>query len=114
MEAKEWGVKANLAEPRSAIRTGALVWVINTNPGWGGERILVFARSRSGRWIETWISTKVLTNLRAAWVHEGLRNKCHLWVGKDDASQWAEAMMGKWITDLIKDPSDTVDHGKRG
>ena len=92
----EWGVKANLAEPRSAMRTGALVWVVLTNPGWGGERLCVLARSRGGRLITTWIGTKRLTNLRAAWMPEHLRKRCHTWETKEAAAQWAAAKQAMW------------------
>lgn len=85
----EWGVKANLAEPRSAMRTHALCWVMNPNPGWGGERVKVLARSRCGRLIETWIGTKRLTNLRAAWIPEHLRDSCAAWETKELAAEWA-------------------------
>jgi len=85
----EWGVKANLAEPKSAIRTGALVWVVRTNPGWGGERLCVLARSRGGRLITTWIGTKRLTNLRAAWMPEHLRKHCCTWETREAAAKWA-------------------------
>lgn len=90
----EWGVKANLAEPRSAMRTRALCWVMNPNTGWGGERVKVLARSRSGRLIETWIGTKRLTNLRAAWIPEHLRDRCAAWETKERATQWAAVVGG--------------------
>ena len=75
-DACEWGIKVNFAEPRSAVRTGALGWVIDRNIGWGGERIRVLARSRGGRLIDTWIATKRLTNCRASWMPDHLRDRC--------------------------------------
>lgn len=92
----EWGVKANIAEPRSAMRTGALVWVVLTNPGWGGDRLCVLARSRGGRLIETWIGTKRLTNFRAAWVPEHLRGRVSPFETREKAEQWAKRVQGMW------------------
>lgn len=92
----EWGVKANLAEPRSAMRTGSLVWVVFTNPGRGGESLFVLARSRGGRLIQTWIGTKRLTNLRAAWVPEHLRDRVSLWDTKESAAEWAAKKQAMW------------------
>lgn len=92
----EWGVKANIAEPRSAMRTGALAWVVYRNHGSEGERICVLARSRGGRLITTWIGIKRLTNLRAAWMPEHLRSRCHTWEKKEDAAKWAKEMQDRW------------------
>lgn len=88
----EWGVKVNLAEPRSAVRTRAMGWVVNTNPGWGGERLCIHVRSRSGKMITTWIGAKRLTNFRAAWMPEKLRDKCHAWSTKESAEAWCSEM----------------------
>jgi hypothetical protein len=38
--------------------------VLNPNRGWGGERVRLLARSRSGRWIEKWETRKRLGNFR--------------------------------------------------
>lgn len=92
----EWGVKVNIAEPRSAMRTGALAWVFLTNKGWGGERLCVLARSRGGRLIQTWIGAKRLTNFRAAWIPVHLRDRVAAWETREAADEWAKRVQGRW------------------
>ena len=57
-------VQCNLAHPVNAAPAGARAYVSNRNPGWGGERIEVLMRSRSGRWVRKWQSIKALHNFR--------------------------------------------------
>lgn len=89
----KFAIKANLAEPRSAMRTTASCWVINTNPGWGGERVQVWARSRGGRMISTWIATKRLTNIRVAWAPPKVREVVFvLYDTREEATPWVLAL----------------------
>ena len=61
----------NFEEATSECVKGARAYVIYTNPGWGGERLLLLARSRSGRWIDKWESLKRLTGFRLTKVYDG-------------------------------------------
>lgn len=88
-----WGVKANLREACKYARAGALCWIININPGWGSERVVVLMRSRGGRLIEIWVTMKRLTNLRAAYMppHVQRRFGWHFNT-KDEAQRWAKGV----------------------
>lgn len=57
-------IACNIAEPTKECVAGALAFVINFNPGSGGESMHVYARSRSGRWIRKWERLHRLTNFR--------------------------------------------------
>ena len=57
-------IACNLVESTKECRRGALVYVTDDNPGNGRERVKVFARSRSGRWIRKWVRLEQLQNFR--------------------------------------------------
>ena len=58
-------IACNIAISDSVFSPGALCYVVNGNPGWGGETsIEVYGRSRSGRWVRKWIRTRRLFNFR--------------------------------------------------
>jgi hypothetical protein len=57
-------IACNIAEPTKECVRGALAFVINDNPGNGGESMQVLARSRSGRWIRKWERLYRLCNFR--------------------------------------------------
>lgn len=65
-----YGIKANIRAPHRFMRMGALCWIVNTNPGSGGENVEVVGMSRGGRTVRTWISARDLTNFRVAWAHD--------------------------------------------
>lgn len=57
-------VACNYRESTSIFSKGALAYLIWGNPGNGRDRILIFGRSRSGRWISKHESIKRLHNFR--------------------------------------------------
>jgi hypothetical protein len=57
-------VACNYAIATNVCGLGSLVYLINENPGWGGERVQVLARSRGGRWIRKWEAAWRLHNFR--------------------------------------------------
>lgn len=56
---------ANLREAHRFIRKGAKVY-IQTQPGGNPDCAVILARSRGGRWVQTYTRTKRLTNFRWA------------------------------------------------
>lgn len=52
------------------ISEGALAFVKWTNPGNGNDRIPIFVRTRSGRWINKWERIDRLSNFRVKTVTE--------------------------------------------
>jgi hypothetical protein len=85
-----WGVKCNLIAARSDVAAGALAWVRLTNPGNCADRIEVVIRSRGGRRIQLWLDSKYLTNFRAAWMPENMRDRCNVWGTRAEAESWAQ------------------------
>lgn len=63
-----YGIKANVNGAHRYVRSGALCWVLQTNPGAGGERLFVKGLSRGGRMVRTWIRRDKLENFRTGWV----------------------------------------------
>ena len=57
-------IACNYGEPVGAVATGALCYVVNINKGNASERVQIWARSRSGRWINKWENLRRLTNFR--------------------------------------------------
>lgn len=57
-------VVCNYAVATKTSSLGSLAYLINENPGWGGERVQILARSRGGRWIEKWEAAWRLHNFR--------------------------------------------------
>lgn len=57
-------IACNYLEATNVAAQGALAYVILTNPGWGGERVMILVRSRGGRWVEKWENTRRLGNFR--------------------------------------------------
>lgn len=57
-------IACNFAEGTNSVAEGALAYVTLTNSGSGHDRICVYARSRSGRWIEIWQDMRRLSNFR--------------------------------------------------
>ena len=89
IEKAEWGIKCNMKEGDSKIRTGALCWIANTNGGSGNESMRFLARSRGGRRIDIWMATKKLNNFRVSWVPEHLRDKVFLFAERPKAKTFA-------------------------
>lgn len=57
-------IACNYAVATKVCSLGALAYLINENPGWGGERVQVLARSRGGHWIKKWEASWRLHNFR--------------------------------------------------
>lgn len=57
-------IACNYLRPTRACAGGAKAYVLLTNPGNGGDRLCVLARSRNGRWIEKWEDTRRLGRFR--------------------------------------------------
>lgn len=95
-----WGVKCNVSAPTTALRKGALCWVIF---GEGmNERLYVVARSRGGRHIKTWIGIDRLANFRAAWLPEHLRPHCwQAFSGTRDAAEDEAARLNGHLQRLL-------------
>lgn len=69
-----WGIVVNWREATKYVRAGARCYVTWDNPGWGGERLQVWVRSRGGRAIVIMRAAKKLTNYRAAWIPVHVRS----------------------------------------
>lgn len=63
MEGKK-AVACNYAVATKICSLGALAYLINQNPGWGGDRVEILARSRGGHWIRRWEASWRLHNFR--------------------------------------------------
>lgn len=57
-------IQCNYATATKSVPAGARAYVLRTNPGNGNDRIVVLARSRGARWIETWVSIAHLRDFR--------------------------------------------------
>lgn len=57
-------IQCNYKVGTNVAAMGARAYVVRSNPGGGDDRILVLVRSRGGRWVEKWESTKRLDNFR--------------------------------------------------
>ena len=57
-------IRCNHRDGTRAVAEGAAAYVMQTNPGGGHDRIKLLSRSRGGRWIEGWTTTKRLENFR--------------------------------------------------
>lgn len=57
-------VACNYAIATKVCRLGALAYLINENPGWGGERVQILARAHGGRWVKKWEAAWRLHNFR--------------------------------------------------
>jgi hypothetical protein len=93
--AREYGIKCNVRAVHRFLRIGALCWVVNTNPGGGADHIEVFAMSRGGRMVKTWVDTRDLTNFRAAWAPDHIRRNA-VGMTKEDAEGWAASVQEKY------------------
>lgn len=65
-----YGIKCNVRAPHRFMRMGALCWLVNRNPGGGGDRVEVVGMSRAGRIVHTWIDSRDLTNFRVAYASD--------------------------------------------
>jgi hypothetical protein len=57
-------IACNYLLPTNVTFQGAKAYVVRMNPGGGNDRIVVFARSRSGRWVQKWEKIGLLSNFR--------------------------------------------------
>ena len=57
-------VQCNYREATNIAAEGARCYLVRPNPGGGDDRIVILARSRSGRWIEKWEDIRRLRDFR--------------------------------------------------
>lgn len=79
-----WGVVANTKESNNRWVAGAKAYVIFVSGD--GDNVKALIRSRSGRWIDTWVRIAVLKNPRVKWVAQKFRNRVCAYSKKE----WAE------------------------
>jgi hypothetical protein len=82
-------IVCNYAVATRACSLGARCYLINENPGWGGERVQILARSRGGIWIKRWEAAWRLHNFRFKTVPPG--NPVYARV--IDFSEWDESLL---------------------
>jgi hypothetical protein len=89
-----FGVVANVASDR-VLRTGAKVWIERCNGD--AECPVVRGCSKSGRVVEKYTHYKRLTNFRAAWIPEHLRERViWQWPEKERAQHVAATLASMW------------------
>lgn len=89
-----YGLIANVLSDR-VLRTGAKVWINYCN----GDAAcpIVFGLSKSGRMTQKYTHYKRLTNFRAAWIPEHLRERvAWQWETKDEADVHAKTLAAMW------------------
>lgn len=64
LEPDKIAIACNFAVPISECPLGGLAYVIDLNPGSGGASVRLYARTRSGRWIDKWERRHRLCNFR--------------------------------------------------
>ena len=88
-----YGVKANVKAPHKFLRMGGLCWVMLTNPGWGGEKVMVRGTSRGGRKVDTWVDSRDLKNFRAGWFSDSEEYRFAIpFASREEAQAWADDM----------------------
>lgn len=89
-----FGIVANVASDR-VLRTGAKVWLHRCNGD--AECPVVHGISKRGRLVEKYTHFKRLTNYRAAWIPEHLRDRVILtWPDKGTAQAYAAKLQAMW------------------
>jgi hypothetical protein len=89
-----FGIVANVESDR-VLRTGAKVWIERCNGD--AECPEVFGCSKSGRLVQKYTHYKRLTNFRAAWIPEHLRDRVILaWPEKERAAEFAAKLCAMW------------------
>jgi len=85
-------VVANVVEhPKSFIRTGHKVFLINSNSGWGSEKVQVLlSKSRKIYWVRS----DRLYNVRTTWVPETLRST--IWTSKKEHAEQVCSGIQRW------------------
>lgn len=93
-----FGIVANVISDR-ALRTGAKVWICRINGG--AENVVVSGCTKGGRIVEKYIQLKRLSNYRAAWIPEHMRERVALqWASRNDAVDFAQEWAFKWSAQL--------------
>ena len=82
-------VACNYAIATKMVSLGSLAYLINENPGWGGERVQILARSRGGRWIRKWEASWRLHNFR----FKTIPPENPVYDGVFDFSHWDESRL---------------------
>lgn len=88
--ATEYGVVANVRRVGGIFRHGARVAVVNSNNGWGGNRVTVHGKTGGGRNVDAWVRREHLVGFRRAH-RAGLPTHAQLFT-KHDADTWAMRM----------------------
>jgi hypothetical protein len=89
-----YGIVANVLSDR-VLRTGAKVWIHRCNGD--AECPVVSGVSKSGRYVTKYTHYKRLTNFRAAWVPEHMRERViWAWTDKGKAVRASAAMSELW------------------
>lgn len=73
----EYGIVANVSSSDSCLRMSSKAYLIGGAGGQGYERFEWFGRSRGGRLIVKWVTTKRFNNFRCAWIPEHVRKAAH-------------------------------------
>lgn len=88
-----YGVKANVKAPHRFLRIGGLCWVLLTNPGGGGEKVMVRGTSRGGRKVDTWIDARDMQNFRTGWFPDAKQyHFAFPFNSREEADAWAAGM----------------------
>ena len=95
-----YGVKANIRAPHRFLRMGGLCWMRLLNPGWGGDKVMVYGITRSGRRAETWVDARDLTNFRAAWFMDPMH--AMPFESRQAAEDWAAVMNERFASQPVR------------
>lgn len=79
---KVWCIVAN-SKGDKVYSTGAKLRVVGI--GWEEKSLEVYGVSRGKRWVMKWVQTKTLKNFRSGWVPPNLRDRCGMFVIKEEA-----------------------------
>jgi len=87
-----YGIIANVLSDH-VLRTGARVWILYANV----PQPVVVGVSKGGRVVEKRTHYKRLTNYRAAWIPEHMRERVLLsWPEREEAAREAEKIAAMW------------------
>lgn len=99
-----YGVKANVKAPHRFLRMGSLCWILLTNPGWGGERVMVRGISRGGRRVSTYVDARDLQNFRPGWFPDAVQYHGAIpFESREEAAQWASTMNERFGEQAVRD-----------
>lgn len=99
------GIVCNAVED-SVFRRGALLWVVYSNPGNGGDRMEFFGLSVHGRYVTKWSRTDTMKNYRAKFIPPHLDGRVYA-LTRDEASLLAAGFEDR----TAERPSDVFGDG---